>query len=445
MTLQINPRNKRYFLYEGKPIYLIGAGDQYSDGIYKKLNEDTDSGVNSYRKMVVPTIPSGSSNNSPYKYVDPKKNGVDDNWGGFDDDGFWKNLQTIAKKLEKKNIMMFLIVFSTCMRRKGVWGNHLWNQDNGGPISNDVLKNSGGNDPAVTAFYTIGDIDKYLFKPGDIDKVDENPGYNNGWKWEYKSQYRQEQLLAKVMKELPEEKYPNIGIVLQWEIFSGWSSAADWAVHMVDFLKQIRGEDSRPVGLGTHYDKQIQCAIDKQKKNAKDPVFGLLEAYNVSCGVDGLQLKPPYPIIYEGFHVRKEGYYTNSNTLERYECFEAGKEEQNIIDSETCMLAAVQNGLNCSLPFPSYWYQQGNYVKNLKEQCIDDCEKKEEKQKDDCEKEVDKINTKGYDIGEVSDALIKFTKCLRSELDNKVKTWDDEPGGEITQTSVNQCKNKCGS
>ena len=66
---------------------------------------------------------------------------------------------------------------------------------------------------------------------------------------------------------LPEAEFPNVGIVLMWEILDGWPNAEAWAQHMVAYVRALR-TTTRPVGLGTYHRVQVVTA---------DAEFGLQE------------------------------------------------------------------------------------------------------------------------------------------------------------------------
>lgn len=404
MSLKINLQNPRYFRYRNRPIYLIASGltEIPTDSNFRSQLQAN--GINQYRTAICPTRLVNPQSNGPYNC---SALNIDRNWGGWNS-AFWGSLRATALDLKNRDTMLFLVIFSTCIRRQTPdenerWNIHLWNERNGGPIAS--TRNG------VTAFYEMGDRNNFLFNPGDIGSVDNSPGYNVRWGREKKSQYRQEQLLAKVMKELPEYAYPNIGIVLQWEIFSGWQDAKDWACHMVRFLKTLRRE-KRPIGLGTHEPAQINYVINNSG-NFGDPVFGLMEAVNIKHEIEqeGFRVPDNFPIIYEGYHVRREGYYFSS-TEDRCGCYAAGIEAENIRDAKETMLTAITKGMNCSLPFPSYWHSFGNYVRAL------GCDET-------------RYRTRDYRIGNVKAGILETAASLRSYL-SRVSTWNDEPGHEIT-------------
>lgn len=425
--LKINPSNRKYFLYQDNPIYLIGAIANYNQNLYGELNQY---GVNEFGATVFPVAMRTyyTSKSSPYYYCCGEQapcgsctgynHGVEDNWNGWNA-GFWQDLRQRANTVSALNndSMLFVLVFSTCQRKtfvnpakKDTWDDHLWNSANGGPINNA----SGG----VDDFYELYQYGTAIFDFTNDAHI-ESTGWGNytwaqaqsfGWKWQ--SQYRQEQLLAKLDKELPPDQYPNIGIILQWEIDVGWvhNKAEEWTNHMVKYIKDMRNKhvqnSLRPVGIGSHFHDKLTAVNDWDSTYGHgDGVFGLIEGNNVR--VDGIDnLGSNYPIIYKGYHPREECYY---GTGDECNCVGYDVESQNVTDSKLTMRDTILRGYNLSMPFDYIWCALGSA-----QYCDNRCN--------------------GSDCYDLSFVKYKLLDCINDivvpRLD-QVFTWNDEPEDEL--------------
>jgi len=368
-----------YFEYNGKIRPLIGAGYNGMKDIEKLMKL----GVN---MVTYGVMPSGGKK-SPY--VGGAGATVDNNWNGFSPE-YWKGFENQIKECQKLEIVFFAIIFSTCLRKsgKGTWSNHLWNVENGGPIN---AKNG------VSPFRTLGS-NKILY--------DIRP-YNTLETWQGKSQWRQEQLIRKAMLIL--DKYPNTGVILEWETYDQFS--ARWSSHMVEYMRSI---SKIPIGMGTWLKDQIA----QVKARSGVDVFGFMEGAVVSYPMhhgdkraDLLDLDE-YVVVSNGWQAQlPDSRYSAKHKQRKCKFFLPGMEKENIINICTHILDSLRMGANVSLPFP-FWWQDVNteYVKR------------------DCAEKYPEIEN--YDIRLVNKEVTKFMKALKKEM--KKIDWTKEPGDKVT-------------
>ncbi len=398
--LCVYPDNPRYFSYSGKPIILI-SGSQDSVPNAADMDILKAAGANEYRSVVATYT--SHSRFMPYVYGNPGTDGVDNNWGGWKE-SYWTGLQAEVRRARERDVIIFPLIFGTPMLecQSGDaecddyrWAFNLWSVRNGGPID-------AGTSAGKPYFYTLHDFDNFIFG---------NESYSAGWSWQKKNQYRQEELLAEVMTRLPEDVYPNVGILLMWEIYDGWPQGAEaWARHMVAFLKSLR-TSCRPIAICTQQGAQVQLVGAE---------FGLQEGNNIVFQ----PYTPPdnIPIIYEGYNPRDD-CYVPGDTHPGCQCFDgdaepgrcagyADDEECNAAISKQVMRKAVLDGMNSSFPFRSYWWQRSSSIYN---DCYPDAW--------------------DYNINIIRQDLLDYGARLRAVLDS-VTTWEDEPGNELIPATV---------
>ncbi|MBN2498776.1 MAG: hypothetical protein JXR96_29565 [Deltaproteobacteria bacterium] len=398
--LCVYPDNPRYFSYAGKPIYLVGGGQ---DSVPNAANMDIlkAAGANEYRSVVATYT--SHANFMPYVYGNPGTDSVDNNWGGWKE-SYWNGLQAEVQRAKARDVIIFPLIFGTPMLecQNGDpecddyrWAFNLWSVRNGGPID-------AGTSAGKPYFYTLHDDDHFIFG---------NETYSAGWSWQKKNQYRQEELLAEVMARLPEDTYLNVGILLMWEIDDGWPQGAEaWARHMVAFLKSLR-TSCRPIAICTARGDRVQLV---------GADFGLHEGHNIVFQ----PYTPPanVPIIYEGYNPRDD-CYDPGDTHPGCQCFdgdpEPGRctgysddEECNAAISKQVMRKAILDGMNSSFPFRSYWWQRSSSIYN---DCYPDAW--------------------DYNIENVKHELLDYGTRLQAVLDS-VETWEDEPGDELIPATV---------
>lgn len=365
--LRIGKKYPRWFRYAGERIYVItngtGAVPQGST-----LNELCNAGVNGFRTHIF--LNTSRPKNCPYKLGSGAS--VDNNWNGWNDTLFTE-IQRDAKELEKRDSILFVVVGGTPMRKvsKEEWGTHCWNKVNGGPMASTLH--------GVREFYKLGQSGFVYDKP-----------YQGSWKWELKSQYRFEQLLKKINDALPEEKYPNVAILLMWEISSGWPSAIKWAPHMVKLLQKLT--EYRPIGLGTGSPAHLNVV----NVLCDRPVFGTFEGQDYFTRIEENRPAGRYPIICQGFHCQKAGFYSGQRPQDRCKCFVPGAEETNIAGAKENIICCVIAGINTSLPFPSYWRGIDIYVKKV------------------CKDEYPQIFQ--YDTAKVQKETLRFIKAFSTRV-----------------------------
>ncbi len=389
MRLEISKKNKRYFEYKGKILPLMGSGLGQDLPRGRMLRDLQEIGVNQYLWLILPS----QGRSHPYK-MGPGA-GVDNNWGGFDR-AYWKKLQDYAADLEKKNSTLFVFVFSTCVRKrgKGTWATHLWNAENGGPIS-------AAN--GVFPFYERGS-ENFIFgkKP-----------YKSLNSWKEKSQYRQEQLLAEVADTL--KKFRNTAIILVWEIYAGLydskiGGAKDWACHMVRFINSL---SDIPLGIGTWFASQVEYVI---KKTGID-IFGFMEGSVPTFPVmhgrkrDDLLHIGEYPIVVDGWQAQlPDTRYSILRKTRKCKYFLPGMEKENITNICTHIVKSIQMGANISLPFDFWWNKITRYVTK------------------DCGEQFPQVRK--LDMKFVRAEIFKFMIRLKNEL--AAVDWSEEPGNKIT-------------
>ncbi len=391
--------NPRYFTYLGKPVFLMSSGLEKVPNA-TDMNTLNAGGVNQFRTFIA----ADTDHVHPYNYSNPGPDGVDNNWGGWNE-GFWSGLQAEAQRTKDRGSILLPVAFSTPMLecQSGDpecddyrWAFHLWNVRNGGPID-------AGTSAGKPYFYTLHDFDNVIFG---------NETYSAAWPWQKKSQYRQEQLMAELMARLPEDLYSNVGIVLMWEIVDGWGNGytEQWAVHMIDYLKSMRST-CRPLGIGSFNGAHAVAAGAE---------FGLQEGHHVIHD----NYNPPVnlPIIYEGFNPRDD-CYDAGEPHPGCQCFDGDPEPLycnayaddascNAAISKLVMREAVLRGMNSSYPFRSYWWQRSGSIYN---QCFP--------------------AAWDYVIDDVRQDLLDYGARVRAVLDS-VTTWADEPGHELIPSAL---------
>lgn len=334
--LRVDKTYPRWLNFKGERAYVISSGlGQVPSG--PLLDELCAAGVNGYREHIF--LNSSRKKNCPYRCGTGAN--VNNNWNGWNEP-FFSRLKEKAKTLQKRNAFLFVVVGSAPMRRvsTGGWSTHLWNIRNGGPLP----KGSHG----VRDFYRLAKPGTYIH---DLR-------YSRSWKWESKNQYRQEQLLVKLNSELNEKQYPNVAIVLIWEIFTGFDEA--WTNHMTGLIHRVT--QYRPVGIGTYKSYHL----DRLNKKSLRPIFGVFEGADYRWLVDrGGPYSGKYPLIGMGFHCQEAGFWYPQNLERRCQCFVAGAEKENIAGGIDNMAYAFMKGINTSLPFPFYWHRVDTYVSKV--------------------------------------------------------------------------------
>ncbi len=212
---RINPDNPHYFLYKRKPIFLCASGSgndlRWSKSSLVNYKEN-------HSRMAIWTYDSNGSGSPDRPYIG------DDMRKGFNPE-YWNRLRSDVEWAYQNDVIIGVRVFATSILETsspGRWGGHSWNSRWGGPLKVE----SNGKD----AFYTLFDYNNPISGP-----------YNDNWPWEKKNQYRQEELLDKVLTELD---LPNVYILLMWEIHdtggSSQSKAANWWRAMARYIHNKR-------------------------------------------------------------------------------------------------------------------------------------------------------------------------------------------------------------
>ncbi|MCK4761956.1 MAG: hypothetical protein KAW12_07135 [Candidatus Aminicenantes bacterium] len=376
--LMISSENPRYFKYRGKVQPLIGAGYNGT----KNSEELRELGVNLVTFGVMPW-----GEKSPY--VGGPGASVDNNWNDFSS-GYWKGFEGEIRRCQKLNMVCLIYIFSTCLRKKGkgTWSHHLWNKKNGGPID----ANNG-----VGPFYAMGS-DNVLYG---------KKTYESLTSWQAKSQYRQEELIAKTMHIL--EKYPNTGVILSWELYDQFNLR--WTAHMVEYMRSL---SSIPIGLGTWLNHDVGYVRRKTGVNVFMFMEGAVPSYPIHHGkkrTDLLTLGKS-PLVVNGFQAQlPDSRYSALQKTRKCKFFCPGMERENIINICTHMLGSIRIGANISLPFPFWWKDiRTDYVAR------------------DCAAQYPEI--KNYDIKFVNNEVKKFMKTLHRKM-QKID-WKREPGRVVS-------------
>ena len=212
---RINPDNPHYFLYKRKPIFLCASG---SGNDLRWAKSSLVSYRENHSRIKIYTYDSNGSGSPDRPYIG------DDMRKGFNPE-YWDRLRSDLEWAYQNDIIVAVRVFATSILESsspGRWGGHSWNNKWGGPLNVE----SNGKD----AFYTLYDYNTPISGP-----------YDNNWPWEKKNQYRQEELLDKVLTGLD---LPNIYILLMWEIHdtggSSQSKAVNWWRAMARYIHNKR-------------------------------------------------------------------------------------------------------------------------------------------------------------------------------------------------------------
>lgn len=369
--LKISERNPREFEFKGKPILLVSSGfkEVPAGNLLDKL---TDAGVNQFRFPVIPT------KGSTHKYQ--RGDTISRNWGGWNEK-FWDSLTSTAKSLQKRDAFLFVGVFSTCKRKiisingekdgTGRFWDHLWYSENGGPFPDDGVKK----------FYDFSYRESI-----DAQKL----------------------LLKKICTELPESKYPNVGLFIEWETFVAFKHSKNWLIKMIKYIKPLWGD--RPIGIGSDRKEHLE----EISKEVGIRIFGILEGVNVKYDTEDREWSPPDKngLVYEGFHPDRKGYYSRGKPLRKCPLFLPGNEKNIIVQAAENMVAGVKMGMgSVSLPFEQYTKKLTSRVKK------------------DCELEYPTVVDFKHNF--VLNELLTFTSTLReavesgSDLDSIIPEYPD--------------------
>ena len=340
--IKISEKNKRFFEVDGKITYLFNSGMNGVPGT-AKLSEMIAEGVNTFY-IQVPFLK--GSRLCPWV----GRAGMEKNFGGWNEPAF-KKLQDESRKLNGRNCFLLIVIDGSPLRRHH-WEGHLWNKKNGGPVSS--------KEDRVPAFFKYG-----------IPK--------------------QKEFLEKLLvDELPESKYDNILVALNWEIFNGWLDAKDWAADLINYCHKLNKR--RPFGVGTFYNDHLAYLNSKLKR----PAFGIAEGADIFWLIKKTGGKPPgrWPWVECGFHCHPDAFY-GQNTKKICSRFEKGMETDNMkgVVENVCHMARI--GINPSLPFEHWQARTGHIVK-------------------DCGKNMN------YDYRKFSGMLGNFAKKFNSFMDRKV-------------------------
>jgi len=231
MGVRVDPANRRYLLYNGRPFYLIGSGMESVCQPWSRtrqqwrdyLNMLHRNGFNRVRFFpwdlcwqdeLLPTF-------SPWAVRDPK---------AFDFDltrfnpAYWDLVKSILEMARQRDIVVEYILFDyCCLRDKGK--ERPWSRC---PLA--AANNNGGAVPGK-----IGKPGVYLF--ADYDDLDlfRRP-FNPNWDWKKRNQWFQQLYVKYTVDQLGE--FPNV----YWEIMNeqGWQKVEPdgvrWTQHWLAFL-----------------------------------------------------------------------------------------------------------------------------------------------------------------------------------------------------------------
>ncbi len=210
---KINPDNPHYFLYKNQPIFLVASGG--SEDIRYSKNSLTSFKENHARlKIWLYDCNGNGSPDRPYRGDNIKS--------GFNEE-YWNSLRSHVDWAFQNDVIVGITVFMTTVLETdspGRWGGHAWNAKWGGPI--DIASN--GKD----SFYSLDDYNNSVSGP-----------YNDSWAWQKKNQYRQQELIDKVLTTFD---YPNVYLMLMWEIHdtegSSNQKAQNWWRTMARYVKE---------------------------------------------------------------------------------------------------------------------------------------------------------------------------------------------------------------
>jgi len=202
--LEINPNNPHYLIYKGKPIFLITDAS----------NLDQSSGRGSpYNHKTIIDITATGRPNMLYNNED-----LNSGWN----DAVWADLRNDVRAARDKGNIIGIMFWSTPMLEQGNggrWGTHLWNAENGGPISNDG--------DGKSEFYTLADYNSEI-----------SGSYGSLSSWQERNQFRQEELVKKYLSELSE--FDNVYYIPMYEMGddSGISHSKihDWHRHIAKVI-----------------------------------------------------------------------------------------------------------------------------------------------------------------------------------------------------------------
>lgn len=392
--LTIYPENPRYFIHQGRVAPLISVAETGIPSA-ESLAAWEQAGLNQVREVIM----TDTDHSNPYLHTSPASTNVDNRWGGWDE-AYWNGLRERVGRARDHGFVVFVVVFSSPMLLcwnpscgANLWAVHLWNEANGGPLGGNISPPYYGK----PKFYSLWNYDGFQFG---------NVAYDEGWIWKRKNQYRQEELLARLVEALPRSEFPNWAPVLMWEMQIHWGEldgkTAAWGEHMVAFLRSL--EPTLPVGLGTYHSWQLE-------EGGAD--FGLVNGFSF---LDS-PFEPPQDaaVVYEGYHPRPDCYVGSDDVS--CVCFDGA------VDSATCgpwddasctyqrsanaIRSSLLAGIQASMPFGMYWHSFA-----WDEQACKDAGRWD------------------YDRAWVQEQLLAYTTEVRAAL-TQVTDWSDEPGDEL--------------
>lgn len=359
--IKVSKTNKRFFEVDGKITYLFNSGMNGVPGD-AKLSEMIRKGVNTFY-IQVPFLK--GSKLCPWL----GRKGIEKNFGGWNEAAF-KKLQDESRRLSKRDCFLLIVIDGSPLRRHK-WEDHLWNKKNGGPVPSD--KNG------VPAFYKYG-----------VSK--------------------QKDFLKKLLvEELPESKYQNILVALNWEVFNGWSSAKDWTVDLINYCHKLT--KYRPFGIGTFYYDHLAYLNSKIGR----PAFGIAEGADIFWLLNKSKGPKKWPWVECGFHCHPDAFW-GQKPAKICARFEKGMEMENMkgVVKNICHMAKI--GVNPSFPFEHWQARTGHITK-------------------DCGRDLN------YDYAKFSDMLGEFAEKFNAFMERRVKVGSIP--SFLTSRKIRRFRNKC--
>lgn len=305
MRLKISKENKRFFHYNGEIIMLNQPGFQ---GVPNDWQRYVNAGFNTFRLHTSLVIKKKKKNPFIYKPGTTHET----KWGGWNQQ-YLNDVQDIADKALSRGYILHFVTFSSPERREdNEWHDHLWNEGNGGFIP--------PNENGVRGFYKTGnDLQKEILKKIFLDT-------------------------------LPESKYGNILISLNWEIGNGFMQGGrEWAIKMIDYLQSF--SPTRPYGIGSHMKQQLK----QVGHGIKGFPTGIAEGKDYFTRIKQGGKPRKYPLIGCGFHPQDSGHWIGNDPDRKCELFESGQEILNLIGLIKNVCYMVKKGGNPSGLFGHYW------------------------------------------------------------------------------------------
>jgi hypothetical protein len=233
--LQIHPDNPHYFVYQGKPKFLVTYGDSLD------LSGGQPPEGTNHKTILLMTTQGRPFN--PYASQTPFAGEPDHViWN----EATWAQMRDYVQTAAAAGKIIGIGFWSTPMieRGEGRWDTHFWNSCNGGPIPSRTCGD--GSTDAKDDFYSLDSYGSEITDP-----------YNPDWSWKKRNQYRQEELVKKYLTVL--QDFPNVYYYPMFEIGDHYGSSIEkahrWHQHIAKVIRKYQPDRLIATVAGTRHER----------------------------------------------------------------------------------------------------------------------------------------------------------------------------------------------